>query len=254
MYSKAKVGGHPVHPMLVAFPVASYTGALVGFAVYVANGHQFWLNLAIALSIAGAGSAVLAALPGFVDLTFGVPRRSQVKVVGLARGTESHGSRAVHRRGGHLRGQLGRTTRRGDPRARPVGRGRGGHRRRRGARLDARPDLPRRGPPHGQPSARRGQRPASAGAHDRPSPPSGMNAATTGVRRRGRLGHRLGREAPGARRQARGALRVRLTGFRRAAPAIVGGRLRSRWPVMVRRGRWSRRAALAAVTRRGRRS
>ena len=48
MYSKAKVGGHPVHPMLVAFPVAFYTGALVGFAVYAANGHQFWLNLAIA--------------------------------------------------------------------------------------------------------------------------------------------------------------------------------------------------------------
>jgi len=55
MYSKAKVGGHPVHPMLVAFPVASYTGALVGFVVYAANGHQFWLNLAIALNIVGAG-------------------------------------------------------------------------------------------------------------------------------------------------------------------------------------------------------
>ena len=86
MYSKTKVGGHPVHPMLVGFPIASYTGALVGFAVYAANGHQFWLNLAIALSIAGAGSAVLAALPGFVDLTFGVPRRSQAKAVGLAHG------------------------------------------------------------------------------------------------------------------------------------------------------------------------
>ena len=84
MYSKAKVGGHPLHPMLVAFPVASYTGALVGFAVYAANGHQFWLNLAIALSIVGAGSAVLAALPGFVDLAFGIPRRSQAKRVGLA--------------------------------------------------------------------------------------------------------------------------------------------------------------------------
>ncbi len=33
MYSKAKVDGRPVHPMLVAFPIAFYTGALVGFAV-----------------------------------------------------------------------------------------------------------------------------------------------------------------------------------------------------------------------------
>jgi uncharacterized membrane protein len=29
LYSKAKVAGHPLHPMLVAFPVAFYTGAFV---------------------------------------------------------------------------------------------------------------------------------------------------------------------------------------------------------------------------------
>lgn len=86
MYSKVKVGGHPVHPMLVAFPVAFYVGTLVGFAVYAANGHQFWLNLAIALNIAGAGMAVIAALPGFIDFMFGIPRSSKAKVVALAHG------------------------------------------------------------------------------------------------------------------------------------------------------------------------
>ena len=86
MYSKIKVFGHPVHTMLVAFPVAFYTGTLAGFAVYAANGHQFWLNLAIALSVAGAGGAVLAALPGFIDLMFGIPRASQAKRAGLAHG------------------------------------------------------------------------------------------------------------------------------------------------------------------------
>jgi uncharacterized membrane protein len=39
VYSKIKIAGHPVHPMLVAFPVACYTGTLVGFAVYAANGR-----------------------------------------------------------------------------------------------------------------------------------------------------------------------------------------------------------------------
>jgi hypothetical protein len=34
MYSKIKIAGHPVHPMLVAFPVVCYTGTLVAFAVY----------------------------------------------------------------------------------------------------------------------------------------------------------------------------------------------------------------------------
>ncbi|HET9895957.1 MAG TPA: DUF2231 domain-containing protein [Streptosporangiaceae bacterium] len=83
MYSKIKIAGHPIHPMLVAFPIASYVGALVGFAVYAANGHQFWLNLGIALTIVGVGSALLAAIPGLVDLTFGVPRGSTAKLTGL---------------------------------------------------------------------------------------------------------------------------------------------------------------------------
>ena len=76
MYSKVKVAGHPIHPMLVGFPVACYTGTLVGFAVYAASGDQFWLNLAIALNVVGVGSALLAALPGLVDWAFGIPRGS----------------------------------------------------------------------------------------------------------------------------------------------------------------------------------
>ena len=83
MYSRIKIAGHPVHPMLVAFPVASYTGTLAAFAVYAANGHQFWLNLAIALSVTGVCAAVLAALPGLADWAFGIPRDSAAKKTGL---------------------------------------------------------------------------------------------------------------------------------------------------------------------------
>jgi uncharacterized membrane protein len=62
--------------MLIAFPVVCYTGTLVGFAVYAANGHQFWLNLAIALSVVGVDSALLAALSGLADWAFGLPMDS----------------------------------------------------------------------------------------------------------------------------------------------------------------------------------
>lgn len=86
MYSKVTIAGHPVHPMLVGFPLACYTGTLVGYAIYAANGQQFWLNLAIALNVVGVGSALLAALPGIADLAFGVPRRSAAKAVGVAHG------------------------------------------------------------------------------------------------------------------------------------------------------------------------
>lgn len=84
MYSKVTVLGHPIHPMLVAFPVAFYVGALVGFIVYAANSGQFWLNLAIALSVAGAVMAIVAALPGFVDLFLGVRANPRAYRVGLA--------------------------------------------------------------------------------------------------------------------------------------------------------------------------
>jgi uncharacterized membrane protein len=84
MYSKATVGGHPIHPMLVAYPVAGYTGTLVGFAVYAATGQLFWLNFTIAMNIAGVGGALLAALPGFADWLLGIPRGSGAKTLGLA--------------------------------------------------------------------------------------------------------------------------------------------------------------------------
>ncbi|GAA4968766.1 DUF2231 domain-containing protein [Yinghuangia aomiensis] len=84
MYSKAKIAGHPLHPMLVAYPVAGYTGTLVGLAVYASNGQQFWLNFAIAMNIAGVGGALLAALPGATDLWFGIPRGSRAQRVGRA--------------------------------------------------------------------------------------------------------------------------------------------------------------------------
>ena len=86
MYSRAQIAGHPVHPMLIAFPVAFYTGTLAAFVVYSSNGQQFWLNMAIALCIGGAGSAIIAALPGFIDVAFGIPRDSEAKRVGLAHG------------------------------------------------------------------------------------------------------------------------------------------------------------------------
>jgi uncharacterized membrane protein len=72
--------------MLVALPVGFYTGTLAAFAVYTALGTQFWLNAGIALSIAGAGGAAAAALPGAIDLLFGIPPTSRARRVGLAHG------------------------------------------------------------------------------------------------------------------------------------------------------------------------
>lgn len=54
MYSRVKVFGHPLHPMLIAYPVAFYTAALACYIVYSTNGNPFWFKVAVVANIAGA--------------------------------------------------------------------------------------------------------------------------------------------------------------------------------------------------------
>lgn len=81
MYSKVKIAGHPVHPMLVAFPIAFYTAAMVCYIVYSSNGNPFWFKVALLANIAGVLMALLAALAGFTDW-LGIPKGIQAKKTG----------------------------------------------------------------------------------------------------------------------------------------------------------------------------
>ncbi len=83
MYSKAKIAGHPVHPMLVAFPIVSYVGALVSFVAYQASGDAFWFRSGAYCSLAGVVTALVAAVPGFIDWYTGIPRNTAPKRDGL---------------------------------------------------------------------------------------------------------------------------------------------------------------------------
>lgn len=83
MYSKIKLFGHPVHPMLVAFPVAFYTATLVSYAVYGISGDPFWFRFAVITNWAGIVMAAVAALPGFIDWLIGIPRGTPAKATGL---------------------------------------------------------------------------------------------------------------------------------------------------------------------------
>lgn len=78
MYSKIKFAGHPIHPMLVAYPVAFYTATLVCYIVYSSNQNLFWFKVAVVANIAGA----VAAIPGFIDWLF-IPSDSRAKKTGL---------------------------------------------------------------------------------------------------------------------------------------------------------------------------
>jgi uncharacterized membrane protein len=82
MYSKVKIFGHPVHPMLVAYPVAFYTATLVCYIVYNSNGNAFWFKVAVLANIAGVVMAAVTAIPGFIDW-LNIPSDSRAKKTGL---------------------------------------------------------------------------------------------------------------------------------------------------------------------------
>ena len=83
MYSKAKIAGHPLHPMLVAFPIAFYVATLAGYGVYALTLDAFWFRMGLVANVAAVATAVLAAIPGFIDWAFGVPRGTPAKATGL---------------------------------------------------------------------------------------------------------------------------------------------------------------------------
>jgi uncharacterized membrane protein len=83
LYSKVKLMDHPVHPMLVAFPITFLTTTLVAFIVY-ASGHDVaWFRLGYWMNVAGVVAALVAAVPGFIDW-LGIPNRVEAKKVGVA--------------------------------------------------------------------------------------------------------------------------------------------------------------------------
>jgi uncharacterized membrane protein len=71
--STAKFGTHPLHPMLIPFPVAFLVGALVTDLAFVGTGDGFWARVSMWLIGAGVVMALLAAVAGFTDF-FGEPR------------------------------------------------------------------------------------------------------------------------------------------------------------------------------------
>ena len=65
--SKAAIGGHPIHPMLVPFPIAFLVGALASDLGYWGTADPFWARASLWLAGAGLLTGALAALFGLID-------------------------------------------------------------------------------------------------------------------------------------------------------------------------------------------
>jgi uncharacterized membrane protein len=69
----AAAGGHPIHAMLIHFPIASFTFALFTDLAYWQTANNMWTNFSAWLLFAGLVFGGLAAVAGMLDF---VLRRS----------------------------------------------------------------------------------------------------------------------------------------------------------------------------------
>jgi len=68
MHSKVSIAKHPLHPALVALPIGLLVWAFVADLIYLGTGKDAtWYDISFYSALAGIVTALVAALPGFVD-------------------------------------------------------------------------------------------------------------------------------------------------------------------------------------------
>jgi uncharacterized membrane protein len=68
MASPASIGGHPIHPMIIPFPIALWVFSLVADVIFLWRGNPVWRNYVAFYSLlAGIIAAAVAAVAGFID-------------------------------------------------------------------------------------------------------------------------------------------------------------------------------------------
>ena len=65
--SKATIGGHPVHPMLIPFPLALWATSFAVDVLFYFMRHPTLLVISKFMIAAGCIGAVAAAIPGIID-------------------------------------------------------------------------------------------------------------------------------------------------------------------------------------------
>lgn len=85
MESRAKFLGHPVHQMLIVFPLGLLATAVIFDLIYLIAGKPTTATVAYWMIVAGIIGGLVAAPFGWVDW-FAVPRGTRAKSVGLWHG------------------------------------------------------------------------------------------------------------------------------------------------------------------------
>ncbi len=85
MQSRVKFAGHPVHPMLVVFPLGLLGTAVIFDIIYLISNHSQWTVAAYYMIGAGFIGGLAAALFGWLDWV-GIPTGTRARRIGLWHG------------------------------------------------------------------------------------------------------------------------------------------------------------------------
>jgi uncharacterized membrane protein len=81
MESRVKLFGHPVHPMLIVFPVGLLATAVIFDVLYLILGNPLFPTVSFYIIAAGVIGGLLAAIFGFIDW-LSLPNNSRAKNIG----------------------------------------------------------------------------------------------------------------------------------------------------------------------------
>jgi uncharacterized membrane protein len=83
--SKAKIVGHPIHPILIPFPLGLLSTSVVFDVVHLLTGNGKWSEISFWMIAVGVIGGLLAAAFGLIDW-LGIPSGTRAKATGLGHG------------------------------------------------------------------------------------------------------------------------------------------------------------------------
>lgn len=85
MESRVKLAGHPIHPMLIVFPLGLLGTAVVFDVVGLVSDNSIWAHLSYYMIGAGVVTGLLAAVFGAIDY-FAIPTGTRARYIGTLHG------------------------------------------------------------------------------------------------------------------------------------------------------------------------
>ena len=85
MRVKARLFGHPIHPMLIVFPLGLLTAAAIFDVIHICTHNGHWADLSFWMIAAGIIGGLIAAVFVAIDW-LGIPQGTRAKFIGLIHG------------------------------------------------------------------------------------------------------------------------------------------------------------------------